>query len=552
MLRSSLNRLAPFVALAFVGCTPSSGGNGVAGSTGNAGGTSGSAGGTTGTGGATGVAGATGTAGTGGTGTAGVTGTAGAAGAGVAGTGGGGATGSAGGGGAGADGGGTTGAAGGPACAAFTQVNQAAVSLKRMDLSAYKFAPTPAANVMKMDYDPLNMVVVMETQGAKFYKFDPKAALPTGTATATTATQTEMNYPYGGDHRGLAFAPDGTMYTLASAGTTGGNGVNIYKGVPAAGGGHTWSQIAKSAGYPLPQKGGNFGHSFSGLALDPSGQYLYFSSGSRSDHGEMEETARELPLTSAIFRVPTTPAGGGMTMLPADDAGLAPYLFADGTRNSFDPEFNANGDLIAGDNGPDMDLPDEINWIQMGKHYGFPWRFGAEDNPVRAAAYTAAGDMRLHTGYQAVGIMSYFYDAGFPAAPAGVTFVDPIMNMGPDENFFRTGPMGLPTQGAMPGITGHRSPLGLSFDTKGALCGAYYKQGFIASYGSLPQSGFADQGQDLALLTLNKGAGTYTSNVQIIATGLKSPMDTVLVGNRLFLVGISTAAPVYAFVFPTP
>jgi hypothetical protein len=172
--------------------------------------------------------------------------------------------------------------------------------------------------------------------------------------------------------------------------------------------------------------------------------------------------------------------------------------------------------------------------------------------------YAAAGDMRLHTGYQAVDKMTYGYDAAFPAPPTGVTFVDPIMNAGPDADSYRVGKTGAPIDASnmgmsMPGITGHRSPLGISFDTTGKLCGDYHKQGFFLSYGSLPQSGFADQGQDLIFLQLTKGASAYTMKATIIAKGLKAPMDSVLVGNRLFTVGISTQgmAPIYMFVLPT-
>lgn len=109
--------------------------------------------------------------------------------------------------------------------------------------------------------------------------------------------------------------------------------------------------------------------------------------------------------------------------------------------------------------------------------------------------------------------------------PANVTFVDPIMNTGPAADFFRTGPTG-PLQEAskvgvpMPGITGHRSPLGLAFDVKEVLRGNYYKQGFMLSYGSLPQSGFANQGQAMLLMRLTKDASGYTMSLTTVATGL--------------------------------
>ena len=49
------------------------------------------------------------------------------------------------------------------------------------------------------------------------------------------------------------------------------------------------------------------------------------------------------------------------------------------------------GELFATENGPDIDFPEEINWIREGLQYGFPWRFGAEDNPVLDPTYDGAG-----------------------------------------------------------------------------------------------------------------------------------------------------------------
>jgi len=102
--------------------------------------------------------------------------------------------------------------------------------------------------------------------------------------------------------------------------------------------------------------------------------------------------------------------------LANDATALAPYLFADGTRNTFDMAFNADGDLIGPDNGPDIDFPDEINWLQEGKHYGFPWRLATEGNPNMDPTFTPSGDVRLHTGLKAVDQHLYFYDANFPMA----------------------------------------------------------------------------------------------------------------------------------------
>jgi hypothetical protein len=466
------------------------------------------------------------------------------------------AGGSGGSGGSGVGGGGGTGGVA-PACKAVTPLNGAGVTLNAPDISAFKYAPSPAADIVKMAYDPVGHLIVILTKSGKLFSLDPNVALPT--TAATTSVTTTKPYDSGGytanagyeDHRGLAFGPDGSLYVLAVQ-VSANSGVNIKKGAPAAGGGgRTWTNVVTTT-QGFAAGGTDYDHSFSGIAVSADGMSLYFSSGSRTEHGEVEKGEREVPLTSAIFKVPAT----GTTDLKNDEQALKPFLFADGTRNAYDLAFNAAGDLIGTDNGPDIDLPDEVNFLDQGKHYGFPWRFGNVDNPVRDATYTTANDKRLHPGYGAVDNGSYKYDAAFPAAPAGVTFSDPILNQGPDANFFRAdrnaeaaqaGPAGLA------GVTGHRSPLGLSFDTAGALCGDYYKQGFLLSYGAVLGSALGDPGNDLLLISLSKTTGAYSMKAKQLAKGIMAPIDSVLIGNKLFVAGNGNVAQqVFVFVLPTP
>ena len=85
------------------------------------------------------------------------------------------------------------------------------------------------------------------------------------------------------------------------------------------------------------------------------------------------------------------------------------------------------------------------------------------------------------------------------------------------------------------GITGHRSPLGLGFDVKGALCGDYYKSGFVLSYGALLDV-LQDGGQGFALMQLTKVNGEYEMKTTVIVTGFTAPVDSVLVDNKLYVV----------------
>ncbi len=453
-----------------------------------------------------------------------------------------------GGGGAGA---GTGGGAAAPACKPVTPINGSGLTLNATDISAFKYAD--AKGFTKMAYDPVGKLVVVITQAGEMSSFDPHLALPTTAATTpvTTVAPYASGYMPNGDykdHRGIAFDKDGNLYVLAAQG--GANvGVNIKKGAPGAGGGaRTWTTlVTTSMGF---QNGGtDYDHTFSSIAISADGQTLYFSSGSRTEHGEPEANLREVPLSSAIFKVSAvTP-----TDLKNDEAALQPYLFADGVRNTFDLAFNAEGDLFGAENGPDIDLPDEVNFLEQGKHYGFPWRFGDTDNPVLDPAYLPAGDKRLNTGYGSVKNGSYKYDAMFPAKPA-TPFTDPIKNLGPAANVGRVdrNAEAAPAAAGLAGITGHRSPLGLSFDASSALCGEYYKAGFLLSYGALIGSALGDAGEDLLLLTMKKEGGVYTMNAKQLAKGIKTPMDSVLIGNKLFTAGYGTTSAIFVFVLPTP
>jgi hypothetical protein len=174
---------------------------------------------------------------------------------------------------------------------------------------------------------------------------------------------------------------------------------------------------------------------------------------------------------------------------------------------------------------------------------------------VRDATYTPAGDKRLHPGYGAVDKGTYVFDAGFPAAPANTVFADPILNLGPDANYFRADRNADPTQAGatgLAGVTGHRSPLGLTFDTAGALCGDYYQQGFMFSFGAVLQGALGDAGNDLLRLSLSKTNGVYSMKATQLAKGINAIIDSVLLGNRLFAVGNGGDTKVFVFVLPTP
>jgi len=117
---------------------------------------------------------------------------------------------------------------------------------------------------------------------------------------------------------------------------------------------------------------------FNGIIVSPDGNSLFINSGSRTDHGEVEDdggvfpNTREVALTAKIFRLPATASN---LLLPNDTNALrnAGYIFAEGTRNSFDFAWAPNGDLFATENGPDRDMSDELNWLRQGLHESVAW-----------------------------------------------------------------------------------------------------------------------------------------------------------------------------------
>jgi glucose/arabinose dehydrogenase len=142
-----------------------------------------------------------------------------------------------------------------------------------------------------------------------------------------------------------------------------------------------------------------FQHSVSYIAQGPDG-FIYVSSGSRTDHGEpgMESnrsTEGETPLTACIWRID-----------PKSDHPQI-EVFARGLRNAFGFCWDDRGRMFATENGPNADPPEEVNRIERGKHYGFPYQFA--DWPHKASPDQ-------------------------PNAPPGLTFEPPLAKLDPHSS----------------------------------------------------------------------------------------------------------------------
>lgn len=451
--------------------------------------------------------------------------------------------------------------------------------LLRDDLSIRKFADVPAMGV-RLTLNPADgsLYYVHGTQG--IFRLETLPAQQTSPPAGAVLVQRTVDIIDGGVLAGFVFADDGTAYAVANrpVGTTQTQAI-ILRGSPVATnlsmpenatesasrnpdpargpgtppgsnrsgdhdapGSFAWTIVASTEPYALSAA---FDHTFNGIAVSPDGAWLFVNSGSRTDHGEVQSNKnafpdmREVPIGSAIFKIPADTTN---LLLRNDESALRPYLFADGVRNAYDLVFAPNGDLFAGDNGPDADYPDELNWIRAGKHYGFPWRFGAQDNPQQFPEYDPREDPRLSIDFNAVRTGAYKNDPGFPSKPANLT--DAIANAGPDAVQFRDNrgdSVDAYEQGTtVSSFTPHRSPLGLVFVDEHRLPADLAPgpdaglSAFILSWGAAGGS-LSDEGRDLLHLSLRKQGQEYVMESSQIAKGFKNPIDAVLVGNKLYV-----------------
>lgn len=358
--------------------------------------------------------------------------------------------------------------------------------------------------------------------------------------------------------QGLAFGPEGNAYLVANEDHGSTNVGLVIKGVAnATASDWTWSVLARSDPYP---DSGTFDHHWNGIVVTADGNEAYVASGSRTDHGEVQDAGgaypglREAPLTAAIFRLYTR--AQNTIRLPNDDWAIRSSEFARGIRNTFDMAYAPDGKLFGVDNGPDADYADELNWLQLFGHYGFPWRLGAEDNATQFPSYDPALDRRLRPGY--AGTAHYYNDPAFPPRPSSLT--DPILNRGPAADLFRNPQTGAIEDASASGrtlstFTGHRSPLGLAFDVEGRLCGPLRRGGFLLSFGAAvaptPTNGmFPDVGRDLLALEMLPAGQSVQLRTRKLVSGFASPIDSVLIGNKLYVLEYGGASRVYELSFP--
>ena len=409
---------------------------------------------------------------------------------------------------------------------------------------ALRYVASIPVNSIRIAYDATQKILLMLNMEQGLVRIDPTTGIKDIVASPADILE-------GATASGLAVAANGTVYvsgnqtlgTMTKAvirrGVPSGQATSVNKSYRWAT--YTWTTVASTV--PYPRSDTPFDHLFNGIAISPDQQYIVVNSGSRTDHGEIESQngtfpdLREIPLTSRMFKLP---ANGTDIVLTNSEEGVAPYVYALGFRNSYDPVFAPNGILFAGDNGPDADLPDELNAITPGLHYGFPWRFGTTDTPQRDPAYDPSTDGYLNPDFTAVQIGAYANDPAYPAAPT--TFVDPIRNVGPAAVQYRTSD-GVAHDAANEGtsiasFTPHRSPLGLVFADQ-AFPVSWQASGtnlnaFILSWGAAGGS-LTDRGQDMLALELTPAGSSYRMTARQLVRGLRNPIDAASIDNRVYV-----------------
>lgn len=332
----------------------------------------------------------------------------------------------------------------------------------------------------------------------------------------------------------------------------------VKRGQRQPDGSWTWTTVMRTANHASSKT--LYDHAFSGVCFSPDGQFLYISSGSRTDHGEVKDNdgrypgLREEPLTSKIFRIP---ANSQNLELRNDDDWLATsgYVFARGVRNAFDIAFSPVGELFSVENSGDRDDPEEMNWIRQGQHYGFPWEMGGNDTPMQFPGYDPKQDKLVNPKSTSFLNGGFANDPNYPKKPTNVSFQKPIRNVGPDADKYRDDKTGAIRDasdegGAVTTFTGHRCPVGLVFDTRSAFGGDYTGQAFVLGHqkGTFDPSGLStlgalgpmnDPGEDLMLMKLTKKGTEYEVSCQRVVENFTAPVDGEIVGNTLYVLEVS-------------
>jgi hypothetical protein len=205
-------------------------------------------------------------------------------------------------------------------------------------------------------------------------------------------------------------------------------------------------------------------------------------------------------------------------------------------------------------------MSEELNWLRPGLHFGFPWRIGGADNPQQFPNYDPSTDKLLDSRFIAVRNGYYHNDPTFPPPPTN--FTEPVINLGPDADSYRDPADGVVKDSSSQGgtlatFTAHRSPLGLVFDTAGAMAFPFQSHGFMLSWtpgdpnDNSVSGPFKDASQDLLDLNLTKlGETNYQMTATRLVGGFANPIDSEIIGNRIYVIEYGGDQGIWEITFP--
>ena len=264
--------------------------------------------------------------------------------------------------------------------------------------------------------------------------------------------------------------------------------VTIFRTTDEIGGDPFAPQSWLQTKYPFGH--GPFNHGVNHIEVGPDGK-LYVSSGARTDGNEKSSDPRfssegETPLTACLWRI------------DPDAAQPKIEIHARGLRNTYDFCWDDKGRIIGTENGPNADAPEELNVIEPGGHYGFPFQFADWKNKPYP-----------HT----------------PATPVNLKITLPVLNLGPAAG-------GSPQQ-AMSTFDPHSSPSGVVWLDNQFPVG-WRGTVLVARYGNMATLE-KDAGFDLLQARLEMKGGRWQSSFTTVLAPLARPIDLHLGPGKVFI-----------------
>ena len=409
----------------------------------------------------------------------------------------------------------------------------------RSGVVVQEFVTVPSKGARVAIDNSTQRMFFIEVDGGVYEILNWKSSSP-----STQLVSTKTNHGIGTQLAGLC-ARNGTIFIAGSDDPDADNMVGIVKKADLTQSPLTWVTVAQTDPY-LKSKTA-FDHRINSVEIDPTGDWLFINSGSRTDHGESHQGFRELPITARILRIPSNSVN---LVLKNDSALIEPYTFCKGTRNSFGMAWDYHGNLFATENAGDRDHPDELNWLREGKHYGFPWNIGGYDNPVTKPGYTSGypgtvKDPLIQNSSYAWGRGFFADDPNFPRKPSSLTLSKPIPNFGPNADYYMDTTDFIIRKASteithVSTFTPHYSPVGIVIDRELKLDNEYAGAAFVLgnnATGLISNYDKDQSGGGLLMMKLNYDStiDNFAANTYLLVKNFGNPTGIAQHENILYV-----------------